>query len=113
MSRITTHILDTARGCPAAGVAVTLYRQADAGWELVGSTTTNSDGRGPDLLAGRGPLVAGVYRLHFATGAYAVARGDRPFYPWVDVVFELPAGEDHYHVPLLLSPFGYSTYRGS
>lgn len=113
MSRITTHVLDTARGRPAAGIDVTLYRQNEGGWDTIASATTNIDGRAPELLEASASLLAGTYRLHFATGVYAQACGDHPFYPYVDVVFELRTADEHYHVPLLLAPFGYSTYRGS
>ena len=103
MSQVTTHVLDTAAGRPAAGVPVTL--EADGG--VLASATTGADGRvgdlGPDLLA------PGTYRLRFDTAAYA---GDSAFFPEVVVAFVVE-GDAHHHVPLLLSPFGYSTYRGS
>ncbi|MEA2255660.1 MAG: 5-hydroxyisourate hydrolase [Solirubrobacteraceae bacterium] len=111
MSAITTHVLDTARGRPAAGIDVVLERAGGAGWEPVGHGTTDGDGRVRDLL-GEGPVAAGRYRLTFGTGAYFAAAGERAFYPEVTVVFAVDGGE-HHHVPLLLSPFGYSTYRGS
>jgi 5-hydroxyisourate hydrolase len=103
---VTTHVLDTARGRPAAGVPVALERAAGDGWEPVGSGETDADGRVRNLPGTR----AGRHRLIFDTGAYL---GDDAFYPRVTVEFTLEQGEDHYHVPLLLSPFGYSTYRGS
>lgn len=105
MSGITTHVLDTARGRPAAGLAVVLERAVDARWEPVGRGTTDADGRARDLLSSAPE--GGRYRLTFDTGAYS------RFYPEVTVTFVVEGGEDHYHVPLLLSPFGYSTYRGS
>jgi 5-hydroxyisourate hydrolase len=105
VSGITTHVLDTSRGRPAAGVPVTLERAADAGWQPVGRGTTDADGRVSDLLPT--PVADGRYRLTFDTGAYS------RFYPEVTVTFVVEGGADHYHVPLLLSPFGYSTYRGS
>lgn len=113
MSGITSHVLDTSLGVPAAGLTVRLARRDDAGavTELE-ERRTNADGRVADLLGGR-PLAAGVYRLTFETGAYFAAEGKRCFYPRVEVVFEVDATDRHYHVPLLLSPFGYSTYRGS
>ena len=111
MTGITTHVLDTARGCPAAGVAVVLERAGEAGWEPVGSATTDSDGRASDLLSSAPEQ--GSYRLTFDTGAYFAAAGGTGFYPEVSVSFAVVGGEEHYHVPLLLSPFGYSTYRGS
>lgn len=113
MSQITTHILDTARGCPAAGVAITLYRASGDDWETVGEGVTNEDGRLPGLCADDAVLAAGTYRMHFATADYFEGRGEAVFYPWADVVFNLGAGGEHYHIPLLLAPFAYSTYRGS
>ena len=107
MSGITTHVLDTSRGCPAAGVPVVLERSVDAGWEPVGRGTTDADGRAGELL-GTTPE-PGRYRLTFDTGSYL----EGGFYPEVSVTFVVESGEEHYHVPLLLSPFGYSTYRGS
>ena len=111
MSPITTHVLDTSRGRPAAGVPVVLERAVDSGWQSVGRGTTDADGRVRDLLAS--PPEVGRYRLSFDTGAYFNAIGETGFYPEVSVTFVVGRGEEHYHVPLLLSPFGYSTYRGS
>ena len=105
MSGITTHVLDTSRGRPAAGIPVLLERAVDSGWQPVGRGTTDADGRASDLLSSAPE--DGHYRLTFDTGAYS------RFYPEVTVTFVVEGGEDHYHVPLLLSPFGYSTYRGS
>jgi len=113
MSQITTHILDTARGCPAAGIAVTLYRGHGDTQEALSAGSTDGDGRIRDLLPDNGPLDAGIYRLHFAVGAYLARHGEDAFYPAVDVTFRLAGTGEHYHVPLLLSPFGYSTYRGT
>jgi 5-hydroxyisourate hydrolase len=111
LSGITTHVLDTSRGCPAAGVPVLLERALDADWQPVGRGTTDADGRVRDLLS---PAPEeGRYRLTFDTGAYFCAIGATGFYPEVSVTFVVGDGEQHYHVPLLLSPFGYSTYRGS
>ena len=100
---LSTHVLDTSRGRPAAGVPVTLYRQD--GTRLT-DAVTDADGRVRDLPVD-GP---GGYRLVFATGDYL---GADAFYPEVSVAFRIGAPDEHYHVPLLLSPFGYSTYRGS
>ena len=111
MSGITTHVLDTSRGCPAVGVPVALERAVDSGWQPVGRGMTDADGRVNDLLASAPH--AGRYRLTFDTGAYFRAVGETGFYPEVSVIFVVEQGEEHYHVPLLLSPFGYSTYRGS
>jgi 5-hydroxyisourate hydrolase len=105
LSGITTHVLDTSRGRPATGVPVVLERAADSGWHPVGRGTTDADGRVRDLLTSAPE--DGRYRLTFDTGAYS------RFYPEVTVTFVVEGGEEHYHVPLLLSPFGYSTYRGS
>lgn len=110
MSKITTHILDTARGRPAAGVAVRLFRFSDeGGWDEAGMGVTNEDGRVSDW--GHVPA-ASVYKIRFETGSYFAAMGAASFYPCVEVHFIIENG-GHYHLPLLLSPFGYSTYRGS
>ena len=112
MGGITTHVLDTARGRPAAGVSVVLeQRTAPDLWQERGRGTTDADGRARELL--RAPLEAACYRLTFDTAAYFAAQGVETFYPWVIIVFEVRNSGQHHHVPLLLSPFGYSTYRGS
>ena len=111
--QITTHILDTARGQPADGVNLSLFQQDGERWTELGGGTTNNDGRVPNLLPADLTLPAGTYRMHFATADYFEGRGESVFYPWVDVVFKLDGKGDHYHIPLLLAPFGYSTYRGS
>ena len=113
MSGITTHVLDTSRGRPAAGVPVTLEVEAAGGWKLLGKGTTNSDGRITDLTSKETQLTAGVYRLIFDTGRYFAGQQSNTFYPQVTIVFRIEDPAQHYHVPLLLSPFGYSTYRGS
>jgi 5-hydroxyisourate hydrolase len=111
---ITTHILDTARGRPAAGVQVLLEYRGDAGdWQSVSRGTTDLDGRLRALHPEGQALTPGVYRLTFDTGRYFESQGTAAFYPEVIVVFETAPGEKHYHVPLLLSPFGFSTYRGT
>ena len=107
MATLSTHVLDTSAGRPAAGVPITL--QTAAGEDL-GSAVTDGDGRAAEI--GAGGLAAGDYRLRFDSGAYFGARGVTGFYPEVVVTFTVH-GDDHFHVPLLLSPFGYSTYRGS
>ncbi len=112
MSPITTHVLDTARGRPAAGLPITLEIEQGERWHELARGSTNADGRIADLLA-PGSLAAGRYRMTFATGAYFAAAGVTGFYPYVTVVFDIAEPAQHYHVPLLLSPFGYSTYRGS
>ena len=112
-SPITTHILDTHRGRPAVGVAVTLEAlDPDGRAQALGSGVTNEDGRVTDLLS-PGALRVGNYRLRFAVGAYFAALDTPTFYPEVDLTFRVDRPEEHYHVPLLLSPFGYTTYRGS
>lgn len=114
MSAITTHILDTARGRAAAGVQVLLeFRNESGDWESISRGTTDLDGRLKTLYPDGKPLTAGVYRLTFDTGRYFESDGRTAFYPEVVVVFETTPGEKHYHVPLLLSPFGFSTYRGT
>jgi 5-hydroxyisourate hydrolase len=112
MSGITTHVLDTSRGRPAGGVPVTLERTDEKGsWTLLGSGQTDDDGRFRTLLS-TAPS-AGTYRLTFDTRTYFETARLPVFYPRVAITFCTAAAEDHYHVPLLLSPFGYSTYRGS
>ena len=108
---ITTHVLDTSRGRPAEGVPVRLEWRQENAWRAVGSSLTDRDGRARDLTAG--DPEAGTYRLTFDTAAYFASCGVEGFYPVVEVVFELRDPSQHHHVPLLLSPFGYSTYRGS
>jgi 5-hydroxyisourate hydrolase len=114
MSPITTHVLDTARGRPAEGLAVVL-EQSDGGasWVELARGLTNADGRLATLLSEGAALPAGVYRLRFGTAGYFASLGVRGFYPEVQVVFQIDDPAGHYHVPLLLSPYGYSTYRGS
>jgi 5-hydroxyisourate hydrolase len=109
---LSTHVLDANSGRPALHVALTLHRRAETGtWEPVGEGATDDDGR-CRTLAPEGLRVA-IYRLDFDTGAYFVATGQKGFYPEVSIVFEVTEPTRHYHVPLLLSPFAYSTYRGS
>jgi 5-hydroxyisourate hydrolase len=114
MSAITTHVLDLAKGRAAAGVHVLLERRDDTGdWQSISRGNTDADGRLRTLYPDHQPLQPGVYRLTFDTERYFEADGITAFYPEVSVVFETAPGEKHYHVPLLLSPFGYSTYRGT
>ena len=108
MSTVTTHVLDVALGCPAAGVAVRLEQADGTG---VAAGITDADGRIGDL--GPDDLAPGTYRIAFDTGAYFRRDGRRAFYPEVTVMFLVEAGGGHYHVPLTLSPFAYSTYRGT
>jgi 5-hydroxyisourate hydrolase len=134
---ITTHVLDTARGKPAAGVPISLELSRDGQWQPLGSGVTDDDGR-LRTLTPAGPVAPGIYRIRFDTAAYFAATGavgaatgssgaggatqsGKPgitpgvdyFFPTVEIVFVVAEGATHYHVPLLLSPFGYSTYRGS
>ena len=114
MSAITTHVLDTSRGRPAAGVPVILETYTDGGdWQTLGRGATDADGRLRDLLPEGEAPAAGLYRLTFDTSAYFSAQGVGGFYPEVAVTFRVSDAAQHYHVPLLLSPYGYSTYRGS
>ena len=114
MSAITTHVLDTARGRPADGVPVTLEARTPEGrWQVLGQGLTDADGRLNSLLPPDAALREGVYRLTFDTSNYFAAHGRAGFYPEVSVVFLVPDASQHYHVPLLLGPFGYTTYRGS
>jgi 5-hydroxyisourate hydrolase len=113
MSQITTHVLDTSRGRPAANLPVTLFQNQGDDWHSLATGVTNQDGRIGGLLSSDTKLAAGIYRMHFNTKAYFDANQEKGFYPYVDIVFELDASGDHYHIPLLLSAYGYSTYRGS
>ena len=114
MSAITTHVLDTARGRPAEGVPVVLeIKTSEGGWQTLGRGKTDADGRLRDLLSHEQELSAGVYRLTFDTVAYFDSLGLVGFYPEAVITFSVADASQHYHVPLLLSPFGYSTYRGS
>ena len=112
MSGITTHVLDTSIGRPAGGVDVRLEFLEGSQWEVIGSGTTDSDGRLRTLMSGR-DAIRGVYRITFDTGDYFSRRGHTTFFPEVAIVFQVLDPEQHHHVPLLVSPFGYSTYRGS
>ncbi len=109
MSTISTHVLDTALGKPAPGIRVTLIR----GDATVGEGVTDADGRVRDLHAADIDLAEGDYRLTFAVGEYFAAAGREAFYSEIVVDFRVGSDNGHYHVPLLLSPYGYSTYRGS
>lgn len=113
MSQITTHVLDTNKGSPASGVPISLFQQTDDNWQRLAHGHTDVDGRISELLPADKTLLAGVYRMNFDTKSYFSAQGKESFYPYVDVVFTLDGSTDHYHIPLLLSAFGYSTYRGS
>lgn len=112
MSQITTHVLDTAKGLPAEGIRISLQKPNGNEWDDITTGITNSDGRVDNFLSSDQVIEPGVYRMLFETGVYFEKEGVAGFYPEVPVIFEIKDTE-HYHVPLLLSPFGYSTYRGS
>lgn len=111
MNGISTHILDTSLGRPAAGVPVTLERNFDGRWSKISEHVTDSDGRVKQLLPAETEAQPGQYRLTFATGSYYEGRGVEGLYPIVEITFTVRGG--HYHIPLLLAANGYSTYRGS
>jgi len=114
MKCISTHILDLVNGKPAAAVAVRLEKQSDSrAWRTLTSTHTGQDGRCPQLLPQDEDFSAGVYRLSFETGNYFAQLKISTLYPVVEVTFRAHEGESHFHIPLLLSPNGYTTYRGS
>ncbi|MEO7924735.1 MAG: hydroxyisourate hydrolase [Chitinophagaceae bacterium] len=117
MSQLTTHILDTTKGKPATGITVVLFQQDPSdpvtiGWRQIAIGTTDDDGRIPGLLANNALLEPAVYKIRFETKEYFEKQGIQTFYPYVEISFTI-TGPEHYHVPLLLNPFGYSTYRGS
>ena len=112
MSQITTHILDTTKGKPAAGITIVLYKGGNDEWTEIARGKTNSDGRIADLLPKEQLLQIGIYKLRFETKDYFDKDRIPTFYPYVEIVFDIQSN-DHYHIPLLLNPFGYSTYRGS
>jgi 5-hydroxyisourate hydrolase len=114
MSGITTHVLDTSIGKPAAEVPIRLEIRAENGsWEPLGHGATDADGRLKDLIEDEARLSIGTYRISFDTYAYFTKRGVEHFYPEVSIVFVVRDPAAHFHVPLLLSPFGFSSYRGS
>lgn len=111
MSQITTHILDTTKGKPAAGVIIVLYAH-ESDWIEIAKGITNKDGRIADLLPAGEVLPKGIYKMKFQTKDYLEQQFISTFYPFIEIVFEITSAE-HYHIPLLLNPFGYTTYRGS
>ena len=113
MSQITTHILDTSVGKPACNIEVFLYALSENQWQQIGAGKTNTDGRVESLVNRQTPLASGNYKLKFEIGAYYQDQEITAFYPFVEIVFQISGDGQHYHVPLLLNPFGYSTYRGS
>jgi 5-hydroxyisourate hydrolase len=112
MSAITTHVLDTSRGRPAADLKIELHFKSGENWRSLGAGVTDENGRCGALL-GEAPFAAGTYRLTFHAGAYFKTQHVETFYSDIPVIFEVRDARTHYHVPLLISPFGYSTYRGS
>lgn len=113
MSQITTHILDTAIGKPAEGINLSLSQYLNNEWIQLGKGKTNSDGRVADLLSEDRVLEAGRYKVLFITEQYFKKQSVEAFYPYAEIVFDIEGDGQHYHIPLLLSPFAYSTYRGS
>ena len=114
MATLSTHVLDTSRGRPAGGVEIRLEQlNAGEGWSPLSQAVTDDDGRVKQFTLAEANLGAGTYRLVFSVEKYFEQLKQKSFYPEVAVTFRLEAGADHYHVPLLISPFGYSTYRGS
>ena len=113
-SPITTHVLDITRATPASGMEVTLELSSSSReWREIARGRTDADGRINTLISGSTAPAPGTYRLVFQTGAYFQSLGTATFYPFVEIVFELKDSSKQHHVPLLISPFGYSTYRGS
>ncbi|HEX5659881.1 MAG TPA: hydroxyisourate hydrolase [Polyangiales bacterium] len=112
MSKISAHVLDTALGRPARELMLRIDVLEEGTFRNLGSDRTNADGRASDLLHGRA-LESGTYRVVFDTEPYLRATGQNVFYPYVEIVFSVTDASEHYHIPLLLSPYGYSTYRGS
>jgi 5-hydroxyisourate hydrolase len=112
MTKISAHVLDTSLGKPAANLALRIDVLEEGTFRNLGSDHTNGDGRVTDLLHGR-PLAEQTYRVVFDTEPYLRATGQNVFYPYVEIVFRVANASEHHHIPLLLSPYGYSTYRGS
>ena len=113
MNTISTHVLDTSLGIPGRGIALYLERLERDSWCRIGGGITNDDGRVGDLLSDGVHLEQGRYRMSFETGDYYQNLEMSTLYPVVRIVFDVGGVKEHYHIPLLLSPFGYSTYRGS
>ncbi|GAA6227851.1 5-hydroxyisourate hydrolase-like [Lates japonicus] len=114
LSPLTTHVLNTAMGVPGSNMALSLYRQdlPTNAWSLITTGTTNDDGRCPGLIT-KELFTSGVYKIRFESAQYWASMGQTSFYPYVEIVFTINDPGQKYHVPLLLSPFSYSTYRGS
>jgi 5-hydroxyisourate hydrolase len=112
MSQLTTHILDTSQGKPANGVHVMLFRHKGEKWIQLANAHTDEDGRIPGLLKKGNRMTLGTYKLRFEVQNYYARQGVQTLYPYIEISFQVTTN-DHYHIPLLVSPFGYSTYRGS
>lgn len=112
MSQITTHVLDTSIGKPAKGIEIKLFQKNNSDWKEIATGVTNSDGRIADLLEKGKIAEKGIYKINLDVGNYFKEKKIKNFYPYVEIIFEIDS-DGHYHIPLLLSPFGYSTYRGS
>ena len=114
MTGISTHVLDLSRGVPAPGVGVEIeIAGAGGAWTLLGSIPTDADGRIKNLLPTGTALTVGTYRLRFTTGDYWHKQSLTTFHPLIEVTFTVTDASRHHHVPLLISPFGYSTYKGT
>lgn len=110
---LSVHVLNLETGVPSAGVEVTLERHAGATWQALASGTTNEQGRIAELFPAGKPLEQGEYRVVFKTGDYYSRQGKEAFFPEIPVIFQVKQTDQHYHIPLLLSAYGFSTYRGS
>ena len=113
MSKISTHVLDTERGNPVSGMEITLFKIVEGERIQLSKECTNQHGRVDDLCSLDRVLESGAYCLHFFTETYFLQGRSSVFYPYVEVVFNIDSGQENYHIPLILSSFGYSTYRGS
>ena len=113
MNRVSTHVLDVAQGKPAKNVPVRLERRVASDWAVVSSSRTDGDGRCGQLLPEDEALRPGLYRLAFDTASYHLEQRQDGLYPVVEITFLVREDESHFHIPLLLSPYGYTTYRGS
>ncbi|KAK4326032.1 hypothetical protein Pmani_003409 [Petrolisthes manimaculis] len=109
---LTSHVLDTALGRPAANMKISLYKLDNSSWQHLVTKVTNDDGRAGQFLS-QEDFTQGTYKMFFNTGDYFQQLNTKGFYPHVEIVFVIEKPEEHYHIPLLLSPYGYSTYRGS
>jgi hydroxyisourate hydrolase len=112
MSQLTSHVLDTSTGKPAKNISAFLEKKSGTEWEKIGEAKTNDDGRITSLLNENTILSNGTYRIIFNTSAYFKSESKTSFYPQVTIEFEI-TDSSHYHIPLLISPFGFTTYRGS